>query len=164
MKSTLLLVAVLIGLITPAAAEEFKVGALTIDNPWARASTGPVAGAFLTIQNSGDADRLVAIGSDAASQVQVHVTEKQGDVMKMRAVDAVDVPAHGSVALQPGGMHIMLIGLKGPLQAGAQVPLTLRFEKAGEVHLTATVQAPGAMAPMGGGMMDHQHMMDHSHQ
>jgi len=68
----------------------------------------------------------------------------EGDVMKMREVEAIELPAGKTVELKPGGLHIMLMGLKAPLKAGSSVPLTLKFEKAGEVSvkLTVATQAP----------------------
>ncbi|MDR3437760.1 copper chaperone PCu(A)C [Telmatospirillum sp.] len=145
-----------------AAAAEATVGALRIDNIWARASIGGSTGAFLSIHNDGDADRLRSVSSRATPDVQVHATVKDGDVMKMRQVDGLDVPAHGSVDLQPGGYHIMVMGLTAPLKVGDQLPLTLHFDKAGAVDVLATVQKAGAPAPAHDpgdhGMNDHQHM------
>lgn len=150
---------VLFGWVASVQAAEVKAGALSIDEVWARASAGSTSGVFLTIRNDGDADRLVAITSKAAGAAELHTTTKEGDVMKMRQVDGLDIPAHGSVALQPGGYHIMLLGLKSPLKAGATVPLSLQFKKAGNVEVVASVRKLGAA-----GMADHQHMMmDHSH-
>ncbi len=164
MKLRMLIAAVICGLAMSAQAAEFKSGSLTIENPWARASTGPIAGAFLVIHNNGgDADRLVGVSSEAAGEVQMHRSQEENGVVSMRRVEVIEVPAHGEVALKPGSYHIMLMGLKAPLKAGDTVPLTLKFEKAGPVAVTAVVQSPAAAAP-GGGMMDHQHMMDHSHQ
>jgi copper(I)-binding protein len=67
--------------------------------------------------------------------------------MRMREVDAIPVPARGAVTLRPGGLHLMLIGLTRPLAAGETVPVTLRFERAGEVQATLAVQAAGARGP-----------------
>jgi copper(I)-binding protein len=64
----------------------------------------------------------------------------QDGVMRMRAVEAVEVPAHGQVALEPGGLHVMLIGLKAPLEEGGSFPLKLVFANAGEVEVVATIE------------------------
>jgi copper(I)-binding protein len=82
----------------------------------------------------------------------------EGEVMKMRRVQAVEVPAKGSAALQPGGFHIMLVGLKHPLQEGERFPLTLTFETAGEITVEFAVEGVASMGPqgdMGHGTMDH---------
>ena len=72
--------------------------------------------------------------------------QMDGDVMRMREVGTIDVPAGGTVELQPGGLHLMLMGLKKPLVAGQAFPLTLRFEKAGAVEVQMKVVAPGTEA------------------
>jgi copper(I)-binding protein len=77
----------------------------------------------------------------------LHTVQRDGEVMRMREVDAIPVPARGAVTLRPGGLHLMLIGLTRPLAAGETVPVTLRFERAGEVQATLAVQAAGARGP-----------------
>ena len=67
----------------------------------------------------------------------------QGDVMRMREVNAIDLPAGKTVELKPGGLHIMLVGLKAPLKAGERFAMKLRFEKAGEVTIDVPVEAVG---------------------
>ena len=79
----------------------------------------------------------------------MHVTEKKGEVLRMREVKAYDIPAKGSFALSPGGSHLMLIDLKAPLKEGMKVPLTLRFEKAGEIKVEVQVRALGASSHHG---------------
>jgi copper(I)-binding protein len=66
-------------------------------------------------------------------------------MMAMRKVDAIDVPANSQTVLAPGGLHLMFIGLKSPLQEGGQVAVTLVFEKAGEIAVSLPVKGPGAM-------------------
>jgi copper(I)-binding protein len=163
MKWIVLVAAGLFGFALAADAAETKVGALTIETVWARASAGSAAGAFLTIRNAGAADKLLAVTSPAASDVQLHVTIKEGDVMKMRAVDGLDLPTGGQAVLQPGGNHIMLMGLKAPLKEGDSLPLTLHFANAGTIDVVAEVQKAGASGPMAehdhsGMMMDQQPM------
>jgi copper(I)-binding protein len=112
-----------------------------IDEPWARATPpgAKIGAGYMKI--SGGPDRLLGARTPAAAKVELHITEKKGDVMRMREVKAYDVPAKGSFDLAPGGAHLMLIDLKAPLREGAKVPLTLRFEKAGEVKVELQVRA-----------------------
>jgi len=116
-----------------------------VEQPWARPTVeGQMAGgAFLKIQNVGGADRLLSASSSAAGMVQLHTMSMEGDVMKMREVEAIDLPAGTTVELKPGGLHLMLMGLKSPLKEGSKVPLTLKFEKAGEVKVEVPVAAKG---------------------
>jgi len=122
------------------------VGNLSVTDAWARSTvTGQKAGAgYLKIVNRGGApDRLVAARTPAAQMVELHTMSMDGDVMRMRQVDGVELPAGKSVEFRPGGLHLMLMGLKAPLAVGETVPLTLKFEKAGEVTVSARVQAGG---------------------
>jgi copper(I)-binding protein len=159
MLKTLVSAIALFGCVATAQAAEVKSGSLTIDTPWARASAGTNSAAFMTIKNDGDTpDRLLTTQSDAAKDVQLHVSVKDGEVMRMHPIEGIDVPAHGSVELKPGSYHIMLMGLTAPLKAGDAVPVTLGFQKAGEVKVSVPVQAVGAMgAGMGGAMHDQMH-------
>jgi len=112
------------------------VAQIKIENAWGRATPpgAKIAAGYMTIRNDASApDRLIAATSPAAEKVETHVTMKEGDVFRMRQVTGYDVPAHGSFELKPGGAHLMLVNVKAPLQEGAKVPLTLRFERAGEV-------------------------------
>jgi len=117
-----------------------------VEDPWTRATPpgAKVGAGYMKITGSGAADRLVGASSPAAAKVELHVTEKKGDVMRMREVKAYDIPAKGSFELAPGGAHLMLVDLKAPFKEGAKVPLTLRFEKAGEVKVELQVRALGA--------------------
>jgi len=139
-------------LLTLAAAQahEEKRGDLVISHPWTRAtaSTQKVGAVFMEIVNhSNDADRLVGASSPEADTVEVHGHFKDGDVMRMRRVDGVDVPAEGSAVLAPGGYHIMLIGLKGPLLEETTIDVTLEFEHAGKVEIEAIVESAGYKGP-----------------
>ena len=135
-----------------------KAADIDVVTPFMRAA--PVAGgngaAFLVLNNHGADDRLIGTESDVAKTVELHTHIKDGDVYRMRKVDGIAVPMNATVALKPGGDHIMFIGLYAPLKEGAKVPLTLIFEKAGKIMIEVPVQSPGAMAPSGtmpGGMM-----------
>jgi periplasmic copper chaperone A len=128
-------------------------GTLRIDGAWARATPpgGKVGGAFVTLANTGDApDRLVSAASPVADRVELHTHIKDGDVMRMREVEGgIPLPPGDTVKLQPGGFHIMLLGLKQALAAGSSFPLTLTFEKAGSVQVDVPVETMGSMGPGG---------------
>src|SRR3546814_9738821 len=83
---------------------------------------------------------LVATEGEVAERVELHTHTMDGNVMQMRRVEFVEIPAQGEAALQPGGIHIMLIGLKQPLREGERFPLTLTFEKAGAVTVEVAVE------------------------
>ncbi|MFM9914310.1 MAG: copper chaperone PCu(A)C [Rhizobacter sp.] len=127
-----------------AAAHGFKIGAIDIGHPYAR-PTNPgqqVGAGYLKLANQGAADRLMSATSPVAASVEMHTMTMEGDVMKMRQVDGIDVPAGHTVELKPGGFHLMLMGLKAPLRAGDKLALTLKFEKAGEIVVTVNVENP----------------------
>jgi periplasmic copper chaperone A len=135
-------------LASPTLAHDYKLGALEIAHPWARATppSAPAGGGFLKITNTGSApDRLVSVSSPAADLVQVHEMKMDGSVMRMREVEkGLEIPAGGSVILAPGGYHLMMMGLKAPFKQGASVPVTLVFEKAGKIDVELAVEAMGA--------------------
>ena len=119
----------------------FAVGDLVVERPWARESVTRTGAAYLTVRNDGDADdRLIGISSEVADRAELHESDMQDGVMRMRAVEAVEVPAGGQAALEPGGLHVMLIGLKAPLEEGGSFALTLVFENAGEVEVVTTIE------------------------
>lgn len=139
-----------------ASAHEFRAGDLVIGHPYAYASIGsaPNGAAFLTITNDGEADALIGVESGLAERNELHTHLHEEGRMMMRPVERIVIPAHGEARLQPGGDHIMLIGLKTPLAAGSQVPVTLVFEKAGRVDIEVAVEArrPGGHDGMKHGM------------
>ena len=112
------------------------VAQITVSDAWTRATApgAKIAAGYMTIRNaSKSADRLVGVSSPAAQKVEPHVTVKDGDIYRMREVKGYDIPAGGSFELKPGGAHLMLMNIKAPFKEGDKVPLTLRFEHAGEV-------------------------------
>ena len=133
-----------------AAAHDYSLGALKIEHPWARPTVAgqSTGGAYLGVTNTGNTpDRLLGGTSPAAVRVEVHEMRMDGDVMRMREMPALDLPAGASLELAPGGRHLMLFGLKAPLKVGDKLPLKLRFEKAGEVDVMLHVESkPGAAA------------------
>ncbi len=146
------LIAALTVLLTVSAAQahEEKTGDLVISHPWTRAtaSTQKVGAVFMKIENHGNsADRLIGASSPDAETVEVHGHFMDGDVMRMRRVDGVVVPAEGTATLAPGGYHIMLIGLKALLLEETQIELTLEFEHAGKIEIDAIVEAPSYQGP-----------------
>src|ERR1700758_1606909 len=138
MRAYALVVAVLVSLTARAAsASEYKAGALTVIDPWSRATPkgASVGSGYLKIVNSGStADRLVSGSTDAASSFQVHEMTMEEGVAKMRPLkDGLEIKPGQTVELTPGGFHIMLTGLKKPLNKGDHFNATLTFEQAGTV-------------------------------
>jgi periplasmic copper chaperone A len=131
-----------------ALAHSYKLGSLEIGHPWARATppTAPTGGGFLTVTNTGTTpDRLIAVKSAAAETVQVHEMKMEGNVMRMREISGgLEIAPGATVTLAPGGLHIMMMGLKAPLKQGDKVPVTLVFEKAGSIDVELAVVALGA--------------------
>ena len=131
----------------PAHAHDFRAGQLVIDHPYATPSLAgtPNGAAYLRgIRNRGTApDRLVAASTPVAERVELHEMTTEGDVMRMREVPAIDLPAGQEVQLRHGQRyHLMLINLRQPLKVGDRFDLTLKFEKAGETTVKAWVQQP----------------------
>ena len=121
--------------------------AVTVDGAFARATigAGKTGATYLTIHNpTGEADRLVGAATSAAKRAELHTHLHENGVMKMRPIEAVEIPAHGMAELKPGGDHLMLMGLKAPLRMGDAFPVTLRFEKAGEISVMVRVGPVGA--------------------
>lgn len=140
------------GLARPIAADQAagdtRLGDLTIRGPWARASIGKArAGvAYLTIVNHGDApERLIGVEGDVARRPSLHGHAMVDGIMRMRPVEAVELPAGASVRFQPGGLHIMLMGLEGPLIEGERMSLTLHFQTAGRIAVEIPIKSATAM-------------------
>ena len=127
-------------------AQDTKIGAITIEHAWARATPGAVknSAAFMSFDNKGAADKLISVTGDVAKEIQIHSMITEAGVMKMREIKALDIPANGKAELKPGGFHVMLIGIPDGLKEGTKFPLKLKFEKAGEVTVQVTAEKPGA--------------------
>jgi len=142
LKTTLIAVAAAFSS-TMAFAHDYKVGGLSIDHPMSFATPpGAVAGAgYMTITNNGsDDDRLVGVGSDFP-RTMIHKSEEVDGVMKMRHQHGgVVIPAGETVTFEPGGLHIMFMGLKAPLKDGEKNKVTLTFENAGDIDVTFNVE------------------------
>lgn len=139
--------------LAPAHAHDFRVGAMVIDHPYATPSLpGTSSGAVYikVLRNTGRvSDRLIAASSKVADRVLLHSMQVQGEVMRMRAVSAIEVPAQSELRMghgNDGTYHLMLEGLKAPLKDGDRFELTLRFENAGERTVKVWVQTPRGKA------------------
>ena len=140
-----------------------QTAAVKVEGAWARASVpGQMGtGAFMKL-TAKDGAKLVGASSPVAGVTEVHEMKMEGDVMKMRAVPAIDLPAGKAVELKPGGYHVMLLDLKAPLAKDTVVPLTLTFKDAKGVESKLELKVPvAARAPGNPGaaaMMDgHKH-------
>ena len=136
---------------SPALPVEAVVGSLKILAPWARATPkgATIGGGYLTITNTGTAaDRLIGGSSAVSEKFEIHEMSMDNGVMKMRPLSAgLEIKPGQSVTLKPGGLHVMFVGLKKPLEKGQQIKTTLVFEKAGKVDVVFIVGGIGAQAP-----------------
>jgi hypothetical protein len=128
----------------PAAAHEVKKGEITVEHPLMRASLGrsPNSAGYFVVRNSGKgADRLLGASCACAARVEMHAHTMSDGVASMRPVASVVAPAGGSAVFAPQGHHLMIVGLKKPLEAGTMANVTLRFERAGAVTVPFFVTA-----------------------
>ena len=145
-------------LAAPAFASVAASAQTTVKDAWVRGTVAPqkATGAFMQI-TSAQGGKLVSAQSPVAGVTEVHEMAMDGNVMKMRAVPALELPAGKAVELKPGGYHVMLMDLKQPLQDGESVPLTLVVEgkdgKRETLELKVPVKALSAAKPMA----DHKH-------
>lgn len=127
-----------------AQAQEYKLNGLRIEQPYARATmpNQPAGGAYLTIENKGEsADKLIAASSPVAKKVEIHTMTMEGNVMKMREVESIELKPSSRIEMKPGqGHHLMLMGLQQPLKVGDKFPLTLVFQKAGKTEVSVSVR------------------------
>lgn len=145
-----------------ARAAEIRIGDLSVTSAWARA-TPPGANtgaAYVTIENHGsESDRLISASSPSAGSVSIHETVEQNGVASMRPVETPAVPAGGTLAMAPGGMHLMLMGLTTSLAEGGTAQLTLVFETSGAVDLQIEIAPIGALGPAAANTAPHDHQM-----
>lgn len=116
---------------------------ITVQDAWTRATPGEArtAAVYFTAVNRGDeSDRIMSASSPASDRAEMHATIRDGDIMRMRRVISVEVPAGGRAAFKPNSFHVMLTGLKVPLKVGDTVPLTLHFDRTGDMTVTVTVR------------------------
>lgn len=135
--------------------------AVKAEGAWARASVQgqKATGAFMRL-TAKDSTRLVRVESPAAGVTEVHEMKMEGDIMKMRAVPGLDLPAGKTVELKPGGYHVMLQDLKAPLMKDTSVPLTLVFQDAKGVESKLTLSVPVSTTAPGSTAMP---AMQHKH-
>ena len=139
----LLRVLVLILFAVPAAAQDYSIGDLQVEHPWARATIGNLrmTAGYMTVVNAGEVDdRLIAVEIPGAMMVELHVTEDG----KMRGVEAFEIPAGGTLLVRPGGNHLMIGPLSGPLAEGETLAGLLVFERAGRLPVEFDVEAADA--------------------
>ena len=143
MRAPLLSMAALLALAVPALAETARHGDLLIEDARVRAVHGPApaTAAFATIVNTGEAgDRLVSVAAGIAGRAEIHTMDVRDGVMRMRPLPGgLAIPAGGTVTLEPGGLHLMLMRLNARPAIGDEVVLRLEFERAGTVEILAPV-------------------------
>jgi copper(I)-binding protein len=148
MKQFAIVVASVIALSSGAYAYDYKVGALEIDHPWSRAvpKGATVAAGYVTIKNTGtEPDRLVSGSTPVAGKFEIHEMSMDKGVMKMRPVaGGLEIKPGETVELKPESFHIMLMGVKQPIQKGKPFKGSLVFEKAGPVDVDFAVEGVGA--------------------
>ena len=116
---------------------------IKVMEPWSRPSPAMAGNGavYMMLTNEGGADdTLLSVETDAAEVVELHETKMEGDVMKMSPVAKVEIPAGGSAAFEPGGLHVMLINLQQQLVPGEKIKLTLNFEKSAPLNIEAEVR------------------------
>ncbi|MCI4664813.1 MAG: copper chaperone PCu(A)C [Neomegalonema sp.] len=145
------------GTVSKSARAEVAVGDLHITGAWIREAppTAKTAAGYLIVTNKGaDEDRLIAVHVGLSERAELHEMKMEGHMMTMREVEGgIVIPAKGVVTLEPGGLHLMFLGVKKPLRAGDKHTVTLLFKKAGEVVFDVPVERL-AMKP-GGHMKGH---------
>jgi periplasmic copper chaperone A len=155
-----MLIGLVLSLVSGAAwAENFSVGSIEVGSPWTRATPrgAPVAAAYMAITNNGStADRLLIGSTNVAGRFEIHSMVTEDGVAKMRPVTGgLEIKPGSTVKLEPGSLHVMLIGLKQPIAVGARVTGTLIFERAGKLDVEFAVQPVGGPAPAAGAHTGH---------
>ena len=129
---------------------------VSVQDPYVRLAppNAPATGAFMVIKNNGDKDvKVLKADNPVSKMTELHTHLNDGGVMRMRPVAAIEIKAKGQVALQPGGLHVMMIDLKAPMKEGDVVPITLTFDDGSSKQVDAKV-----VRPMAAGMpMEHKH-------
>jgi periplasmic copper chaperone A len=135
-------------------AATFAAAQVKVEGAWARPTVpGQQGGGGFVTLTSASGDRLVGGSTPMAQRFELHTMAMKGDVMEMRQVESIELPAGKAVKLEPGGLHVMFIGLKQALPLGSKVPVTLKFEKAGEMQVEFEVMS----RPTAGGQGGHKH-------
>ncbi len=131
---------------------------VTVADPWVRGTVAQqrATGAFMKLTAPAGA-RLVEARSPMAGVVEIHEMTMDNNVMRMRQVPMLELPAGKAVELKPGGYHVMLMDLKQPMKTGESVPITLVFEDKDKKRLTVDIQAPVRALNAPAGKMEHKH-------
>lgn len=148
----------------PALAHGFKVGDLDIGHPWSRATPNgaSIGGGYLSVTNNGKTpDRLIGVSMPTADHGEIHEMKMDNGVMQMRPLEkGIEIKPGETVKFEPGGYHLMFMGLKAPFKEGEMVKGQLKFEKAGTVDVEFKIEGIG-FKPKDGGMggmkMEHKH-------
>lgn len=125
-----------------------SLGPLQIVKPWARSSSAQadIAGGFMTVVNEGETDRLMSASCPAATSIEIHAIRVKGPRLQMQPIEGgLVIPPANQQVLKPRGYHLLMLGLTAPLVAGATLPITLVFEKAGTVTVDFAVEASGVV-------------------
>lgn len=127
---------------TPALAHDATKGDITVDHPWARPNLpNRPAAAYFAITNNGDtAERITAATSTVFGAIEIHTVKKEGEVMKMQPVEAIEIAPGETTMLEPGGFHLMLFDAAQVFEEGESFPITLVLENAGEIELEVKVE------------------------
>lgn len=154
-----------------ALAHDYNAGDIHIDHPWSRAlpPVAPTGAAYLILENKGkQSDTLLSASTPIAGHVELHEHIHQDGLMKMQQIDSVEIAPGERVEFTPGGNHIMLFELKQPLADGDKYPMTLTFQKAGDIEVEVQVTAQpdeqdGHDHGDHGDHAEHDSQSDHSH-
>ena len=136
---------------------------ITVEHPWARPTAGAATtgAAYFTVTDRGSADHLVGVSTPIAASAELHETINDNGIMKMRPAPSIALDPGKPVALKPSGYHVMLTGLKSPLKVGGSFPLTLTFEHAQPITVTAKVEAAAGASVNQGAMPNMPSMQGH---
>ena len=125
--------------------EGVTLGDLLIERPWARPlpAVSKNGAVYMILSNGGTStDSLVSASTPVAERAEIHTHIHENGMMMMRQVQKIELPGGGRAVLEPGGLHLMLIGINSPMTEGKEFPVTLRFEHAGQVEVTVRVGNP----------------------
>jgi len=136
------LLSLMLSICFSAEAGSFKIGDITVHQPWARGGASMMAG-YMKLENQGKADRLLTASSEVSEALELHQHVHDNGIMRMRKIDSIVLPAKETIELKPQGLHLMFIRLKKPLAQGEHFTVTLHFEKAGKVPVEFVVDAKG---------------------
>ena len=154
MRPLILALAVALSAVSPAPAHDITEEGIMVVHPMARpVIEGRPGVVYMAIANDGDQDeRLLGARSPAFEAVEMHESYEEDGVVKMRPVETLEIPAGDTALLEPGGVHMMLLGAKQSIAAGEEFPLVLIFERAGEMEVPVMVDhMPGDAASGGHG-------------